>query len=169
VHAGRDRPPAELPERSVMVGYGVRLGIAAALAYAIASGLELDHPGWAPAACLLVARPQVDLLQARGVGRLVSVTVGAFAAALTLYATPPNAAYTVMAVVVLAGASATMGSRWYITAGFTTFFVILMLGSGDETEALSKTNERVLETALGVALAYLFVWVLPELQKRLRR
>jgi len=31
---------------------------------------ELDHPGWAPAACLLVARPQLDLLQSRGIGRV---------------------------------------------------------------------------------------------------
>lgn len=62
-----ERPHPPLPQLRAMVGYGTRLGVAAALGYAIASALDLDHPGWAPAACLLVARPQLDLLQRRGV------------------------------------------------------------------------------------------------------
>jgi hypothetical protein len=50
-----DRPGRVLPERRTMLGYGVRLGVAAALAYLVAVGLDLDHAGWAAAACLLVA------------------------------------------------------------------------------------------------------------------
>ena len=162
VRTAERRPSAGSPPRRAMAGYGLRMGTAAAIGYLIASGLSFDHPGWAPAACLLVARPQLDLLQTRGVGRVVSVTIGAVSAALTLHIDPPNAVYAAIAVVVLACASATVGSRWYITAGFTTFFVIL-LASGDEADAVAKTNERIFETMIGVALAYLFGWVLPGL------
>lgn len=158
--AGR-RPAAVLPERRAMTGYGARLGTAAALAYLITSGSGLDHPGWAPAACLLVARPQVDLLQSRGIGRLASVSIGAAAGVLLLSVEPADSIYAVLAVVVLGCASATAASRWYITAGFTTFFVILMVAAGDEGEAVAKTNERIAETVLGVALAYVFGWALP--------
>jgi uncharacterized membrane protein YccC len=71
-----------------MLDYGIRMGVAAAVVYLIAAGLGLDHPGWAPAACLLVARPQLDLLQSRGVGRVLSVAVGAVAGALLVRADP---------------------------------------------------------------------------------
>ncbi|MBV9922784.1 MAG: FUSC family protein [Pseudonocardia sp.] len=94
-----------------MLDYGIRMGLAAAIVYAIAAGLGLDHPGWAPAACLLVARPQLDLLQSRGVGRVLSVTVGALAAALVLRADPADYVLAIVAITVLAAASATARSR----------------------------------------------------------
>ena len=46
-----------------------------------------------------------------------------------------------------------MGSRWYITSAFTTFFVFLML-SGTTGETAAKFNERVGETVLVVVLAF---------------
>lgn len=149
-----------------MVGYGVRLGAGAAIACLTASALGLDHPGWAPAACLLVARPQRDLLQSRGVGRVLSVALGALVAILVLHTDPPNATYAVLMIVVLGTAATTVGSRWYVTSAFTTFFVFLMLLNGNPGETVTKFNERVGETVLGVALAYLFAWLLPSLLDR---
>lgn len=165
-HEAADRGDRELPDRRTMLGYGVRLGIAAALAYLAAVALDLDHPGWAPAACLLVARPQVDLLQSRGVGRVAAVAAGAVAAGLVLGADPPDPVYAVLAVALLASAAATCTSRWYITSGFTTFFVCLLLLFDHPEQTEQKISERVGETLLGVALAYLFGWVLPELMTR---
>ncbi len=161
--AGAPRPPRPLPPRSAMLGYGIRMGVAAALGYLIASWLSLDHPGWAPAACLLVARPQVDLLQSRGVGRLLSVIAGAATASLLLHAEPSNTAYAIVTLVALAGATGTIGSRWYITSAFTTFFVFLLMLNSHVDQTVGKFNERVGETFLGVALAYLFGWALPAL------
>jgi hypothetical protein len=48
-----------------------------------------------------------------------------------------------------------------VTSAFTTFFAISLLIHGDPTEGLSRFNERVLETALGVGLAYFFGLVVP--------
>lgn len=153
------RPPA--PEMRPMLGYGARLGIASAIAYLVASGLQLDHPGWAPAACLLIARPDPDLLRTRGIGRVVAVIAGALGAALALHADPPNQVYAALAIAVLASAAATAGSRWYITSAFTTFFVFLMLLFDHPEQTTQKFNERVGETLIGVALAYLFAIALP--------
>jgi len=168
-HAAGGRPRSAPPSRRAMLGYGVRLGVAAALAYLVAVALDLDHPGWAPAACLLVARPQLDLLQSRGIGRVAAVTVGALAAGITVRAAPPDLVYAVLAVVVLAAAAATCTSRWYITSAFTTFFVCLLLLFDHPEQAAQKIDERVGETVIGVALAYLFGWVVPELLHRLPR
>jgi uncharacterized membrane protein YccC len=146
-----------------MLGYGLRLGVASALAYLVAALLDLDHAGWAAAACLLVARPQVDLLKSRGLGRVLAVTIGALAAVLVLAADPPNLIYSALVVTVLAVATATIGSRWYISSAFTTFFVFIMLLYDDPAHTTQKFDERVGETILGVALAYLFGWAVPAL------
>jgi hypothetical protein len=162
------RPERSLPDRRAMLAYGVRMGVAAALAYLFADSLRLDHPGWAPAACLLVARPQLDLLQSRGVGRVVAVCVGALAAALVLRLEPRDGVYAALTVAILAATSATRSSRWYVTSAFTTFFVFLLLLFDHPDQAAQKLNERVGETVIGVALAYLFGWLLPWLLERRR-
>ena len=167
-HAAPERPSPPLPARAAMIDYGLRLGVAAAIVYVISAGLGLDHPGWAPAACLLVARPQLDLLQSRGVARVLSVIMGALAAGLLLHLSPPSAGYALVAVAVLAATAGTAGSRWYITSTFTTLLVFVMLLNGHLDEGPAKFNERVGATALGVAAAYLFGWAIPVLRQRIR-
>jgi hypothetical protein len=162
-----ERPSSPLPQRRAMLDYGLRMGVAAAIVYGLALSLGLDHPGWAPAACLLVARPQLDLLQSRGIGRLISVIVGAVAAAVFLRAGPPDVVYAAVIVVVIGCAAATAGSRWYITSAFTTFLVFVMPLSGHLDETTAKVNERVGETILGVGAAYLFGWFLPVVRARI--
>lgn len=166
--SAHERTQTPLPPRPAMLDYGVRMGLAAGIVYAIAAGLELDHPGWAPAACLLVARPQLDLLQSRGIGRVLSVLVGAVAAALLLRTEPSNYVLAILAVLVLAVAAATVGSRWYITSAFTTLLVFVMLLNEHPDETVGKFNERVGETILGVAAAYLFGWAIPALRVRVK-
>lgn len=163
----RPSPPA-LPSRPVMLRYGVRLGTAAALAYLAAAELELDHAGWAAAACLLVSRPQLDLLRSRGVGRVLAVVVGALLAAVTLAVQPSNAVYSALVVLVLAAVAATAGSRWYITSAFTTYFVFIMLLYDDPAQTAQTFDERVGETVLGVALAYLFNGAMPLVSSHLK-
>jgi uncharacterized membrane protein YccC len=157
--------PATIP-RDAMLAYGMRLAVAAASAYLIAASLGLDHPGWAPAACLLVARPQLDLLRIRGIGRVVSVAAGALAGALLVWVDPPSGVYAIAALVVLAAAAATAGSRWYITSAFTTFFVFLMILGPHPEQTEQKLVERIGETMLGVGLAFVACWLVPWLLER---
>jgi hypothetical protein len=71
-----DRPGRVLPERRTMLGYGVRLGVAAALAYLVAVGLDLDTPVGRRRRACSSPRPQVDLLQSRGEGRVGETVLG---------------------------------------------------------------------------------------------
>jgi len=141
--------------------YGIRLGVAAAIAAAVGFALDFDHVGWACAAALLVMRPSAEMTQQRSVGRLAAVTAGAGAAVILANQTSSTAVYALATVVVLAAASATHTSRWYVTSAFTTFFAISLLIYADPTEGVSRFNERVLETVLGVGLAYFFGLVVP--------
>lgn len=150
-----------------MLDYGVRLGLAAASAAAIGFVLDLDHVGWACAAALLVMRPAEQMLELRAVGRLVSVAVGATLAGLMGTDAPDGAAYSAAAFVAIAGAAATHRSRWYVTSAFTTFLALTLIVHSDPSQAGGRWVERMSETLLGVALAYLFGVLVPQLQRRL--
>jgi uncharacterized membrane protein YccC len=162
------RPAAGVEPAAPTLGYGVRLGAAGATAAAIGFILNLDHIGWACAAALLVMRPAADMQRLRSVGRIVAVFVGALAGVLLVRASPPAAVYSVAAIAALAGAGGTGQSRWYVTPAFTTFLVFLLLLYSDPQTATSRFDQRVLETLLGVGLAYLFGLGLPALSRRLR-
>jgi uncharacterized membrane protein YccC len=62
----------------------------------------------------------------------------------------------VAVIVALTGLAATRPSRWYVTAGFTTFIVILLLVYGSPEQAETRFLERVVETLLGVGIALIF-------------
>jgi hypothetical protein len=55
-----------------------------------------------------------------------------------------------------------------VTSAFTTFLVFLLLLYSDPHDATRRFNERVLETLLGVGLAYVFGLRLPALAQRRR-
>jgi fusaric acid resistance family protein len=167
----RDAGPAQVPPPAAgrpTLGYGVRLGAAGATAAAIGFASSLEHVGWACAAALLVMRPAADMQRLRSVGRLVSVAVGALAAVALVRSTPAAGWYAAAVVVVVAGAAATHRSRWYVTPAFTTFLVFLLLLYSAPQTAQSRFNERLVETALGVGLAYLFGLGIPALLERRR-
>ena len=81
-------------------------------------------------------------------------------------ASPPAAVYSIATIVAMAGAGGTRQSRWYVTPAFSTFFVFLLLLYSDPQTATSRFNQRVLETLLGVGLAYIFGLALPALARK---
>jgi Fusaric acid resistance protein family len=153
-------PPAGPRPATPTLDYGLRLGAAGATAAAIGFLLDLDHPGWACAAALLVMRPASELQRIRSVGRIAAVTAGAVAAIALVQLTPPAGVYAAAVIAALAAAAGTRPSRWYITAGFTTFLVFVLLLYGEPENAASRFVERVGETLLGVALAFVFGFAL---------
>ncbi|MGZ4283754.1 MAG: FUSC family protein [Solirubrobacteraceae bacterium] len=164
--AGRGKAPA--PPAKPTLGYGVLLGAAGATAAAIGFILDLDHVGWECAAALLVMRPSADMQRLRSAGRILAVAAGALAGAGLVRLHPPAVMYSVAVVAVIAGAGATHRSRWYVTSAFTTFLVFLLLLYSDPQTATKRFNERVLETLLGVAIAYFYGLALPALAQRRR-
>jgi hypothetical protein len=160
-------PPSGLEIRPTL-SYGIRLGAAGATAAAIGFLLNLEHVGWACAAALLVMRPAAEMQRLRSVGRVLAVAIGALAAIALVKTTPPPILYSLATIAAVAGAGATHPSRWYVTPAFTTFLVFLLLLYSHPHDATSRFNERLLETLLGVGLAYAFGLALPALTQRWR-
>ena len=164
-----------LPERSAgsppsapppTVGYGLRLGLAGATAAAIGFALDLDHVGWAACAAMIVMRPAAEMQRLRSVGRVVSVVVGAFAGGVFAQLVTEPVGYALAIPTDLAGVGGTRGSRWYVLSAFSTFLVFQLLLFGQATRAESRFVERVVETVLGVGLAYVYGLALPALFRR---
>ena len=155
------RPP--LLSSELAVRYGVRLGLAAAVATAVGIAIHTDHVGWAPAAALFVMRPTEEMQELRSIGRIVSVLLGALAAIAFLRISPSPELIAVLVVLAIAGTAGTHGSYWYVAPFFTTFLVLVMLLYANPTVANEQWRfaERVDETIFGVGLAYVFGLLLP--------
>lgn len=149
--------------------YGFLLGAAGASAAALGFIFGLEHVGWATAAALLVMRPVADMQRLRSIGRVCAVTIGAAAGIVLVHIAPADAWYAVAILVAMSAASATHTSRWYVTPAFTTFLVFLLLLHSDPGDSQWRFNERLLETAIGIGLAYLFGFLLPKLRRRRTR
>lgn len=166
-----ERAPGQAPVAALKptLGYGVRLGAAGATAAAIGFLLDLEHVGWACAAALLVMRPAAEMQRLRSVGRIIAVAIGALAAIGLVRLTPAAWVYSLAAIAALAACGATHRSRWYVTPAFTTFLVFLLLLYSRPQDAASRFTERLVETALGVGIAYVFGLALPLLAQQKRR
>jgi len=103
----------------------------------------------------------------RSVGRIVAVAAGALAGIALVRLSPPAAVYSLAVIATIAGAAGTHRSHWYVTPAFTTFLVFLLLLYAQPETAAARFNERLLETMLGVALAYAYGLALPALMHRL--
>lgn len=156
-----ERPAVPAPRRAPMTpadafDYGMRLACAGASATAIGLAWAPTHPGWPPAAALLVMRPAPEMQWLRSQGRLLSVLLGGLAAGMLVRADPPNAGYSLALLAALAAATATQRSRWYVLPAFSTFVVLLLLAAGDPGDVRARFAERMLATVAGVGLAYFF-------------
>lgn len=158
-------PPRRSSPPAATLDYGLRLGAAGGSAAAIGFIFDLDHVGWATAAALLVMRPVAEMQRLRSVGRIVSVLAGALAAICVLHLEPGGGWIAATVVVTIAAAAATRGSRWYVTPTFTTFLVFLLLLYANPGDSRWRFDERLLETAVGVGLAYFFGLLLPTLSR----
>ena len=164
-----EREPAPRPARppgGPTLEYGIRLGAAGATAAAIGFLAGLEHVGWATAAALLVMRPVAEMQRLRSAGRIAAVLAGAVAAIALLDVSPSAQWYALAAIVAVAGAAGTHGSRWYVTPAFTTFLVFLLLLYADRQDTEHRLLERLGETLLGVGIAYFFGLVVPRLRRR---
>ncbi len=162
------RNAAPLMTKRDALDYGIRLGCAGAIAAGLGFWFGLDHKGWVCAAALMVMRPTTDALVARGLGRALSVFVGAFLGALFMLGPPTPIVMATTLGLVLAAMSATQASRWYMTAAFTTFVVFVLLLWNNPTDAPWRFLQRNLETLLGIAVALVFGVAVPLLLKRQR-
>lgn len=166
--AGADRPPSTADRQRTRT-YALLLACATSLALLLGYVLGFRHLGWTPAAVVLVMRPQTDLLTSRGVGRVLATLAGVVYAWLVVQYDPSNLLLAATVVVVVAAILATRSSRWYVVPAGTATLVMLLVGESTPNTFGYTLTERLGETLLGVALAYLFGVAVPLVLKWYRK
>lgn len=153
-------PRSALP-RGATLDYGLRLGLTGALAVGIGYALGFDHPGWGGTAALMVSRPDPTLSRSRGIGRVLSVLAGGCAAFAVSALGVSDLVLALLTGAALLAMTATAGSRWYITAGFTTFVILTLLALDDPSTRSWWLSERTAATLIGVGIAYVLMYLVP--------
>jgi hypothetical protein len=157
-----------VPPPDVMIPYGWTAGLAGGVCAAIGFAADFEHVGWAPAAALLVMRPDPPVQHRRSVDRLADVALGAALAIVLVAFDPPGWVYAVAVALVGVAATATAGSGWYVLPTFTTYLVFILLLAGSTGDAQARFWERVLETALGIGVAAGATYALLAVRRRTR-
>jgi uncharacterized membrane protein YccC len=150
--------------------YAILLAAAAGIALALGYLLDLTHVAWAAAAALFIMRPDPGLLASRAAGRVVATFAGVVAAGLVLRRGPAEIALAAFTLAAIAAMVATRSSRWYVTPAGSALIVLLMSGAASAHAFDVSFAERLVETAIGAALAVVFGVAIPAaLRLRARR
>ena len=162
-------PPTPQTTRGAdLLGYGILLGLASAIAASIGYFLGLEHVGWATGTVLLVMRPARGQVILRSAGRAASVFLGAAAALAFALFEPGGFLIGLLIALAIGAMSAMQQSRWYVAPAFTTLVVLTLILSTSTTSPGARFVERTVETLLGVGLALIFGAAVPSLVALLR-
>jgi hypothetical protein len=161
-------PDPPLLSSAMARDFGLRLGLAAALGTALCIYCGAEYTGWIVGSTLLVMRPSDEMMELRGVGRAVSVFVGAVAAAWLLTLDLSPLAIAVVGAGGIIAMAATNASRWYVTPAFTTFLILwaLLYEQASRANIEHRFSQRVLGTLLGIGIAYVFGFLVPKVTRR---
>ena len=148
-----------------------------ALCFAAAAGtglvaghlLDVEHVAWAAAAAVFIMRPDPGLLASRAVGRVLATFAGVLVAALISRRGVAEPGLAVISVAAVASILAVRQSPWYVTPAGTALLVVLMSGVSSTEQFSITLHDRLVETAVGAALALAFGVVVPSLATSVRR
>ena len=158
-----DAPPAERPATPDPRVYAVLFALAGAVGLVIGFVAGFVHVAWTAGAALLIMRPVPDLTARRSIERVIATFLGITAAAVLIRFDPSSVGIALVTVGALGVIFATRSSTWYLTSGATGLVVLLMAGVAGTTGFTETYLERLLETAVGAALALLLGVLVPRL------
>jgi uncharacterized membrane protein YccC len=110
---------------------------------------------------MFTMRPEPGLLASRAVGRVVATFAGVIAAGLIIRRGPTELALAIILVAAISAMVAVRTSRWYVAPAGSALIVLLLSGTLSRNAFEVSFAERLVETAIGTALALLFGVAIP--------
>ena len=162
------REPAAIPpphaqaenERATRI-YAALFAAAAGIGLTLGYLLDFAHVAWAAAAGMFIMRPDPHLLASRALGRALATLAGVLAAGLIVRRGPTEIGLALIVVGAVSAMIAVRTSRWYVAPGATAVVVLLASGVASRNAFAVSFVDRLLETAIGAALALLFGVAVP--------
>jgi uncharacterized membrane protein YccC len=114
---------------------------------------------------MFIMRPEPGLLASRAVGRVLATFAGVIAAGLIIRRGPTEIAVAVLVVAAIGAMVAVRTSRWYVAPAGSALIVLLLSGATSRSAFDISFAERLVETAIGAALALTFGIAIPYVLK----
>ncbi len=149
-------------ERAIRV-YAICFALALGIALALGFILDLQHVAWGAAAAAFIMRPDPGLLASRALGRILATFIGVCLAAVFFHQGLAEAALAAITVLTVSAMIATRTSAWYVMSAGSGLLVLLMSGISSTQQFELSFHDRLVETAIGAALAMLFGVITPRL------
>jgi uncharacterized membrane protein YccC len=159
-----DVPQRPAAGRAVHV-YAFLFAAAAGIGLVLGYVLDLTHVAWSAAAAMFIMRPEPGLLASRALGRVLATFAGVIAAGLIIERGPAEIAVALLVVAAVGSMVAVRTSRWYVAPAGSALIILLMSGATSRSAFDISFAERLVETAIGAALALTFGIAVPYVLK----
>lgn len=154
--------------KSNIFRYSVRMAVAMVAGYVLSLFFPLGHSYWILLTIVVILKPAYALTAKRNAERLAGTFAGGFVGLVCLLLISDKQILFVMLLASMAAAFSIMRTKYWLSVGFLTIYVIIalyLLNPGDYTVLV---KDRLLDTAIGSAIAWLCTLAIPPIWEKIQ-
>ncbi|NCI47554.1 FUSC family membrane protein [Sediminibacterium soli] len=136
--------------------HSLRIAFASLFAYIIAQFLAFGHSYWILLTVIVILKPGYSLTRQRNWERLGGTLIGAALGALSLYLIRDNTSVIILLTLSMIGAYSFMRKQYLVSVILMTLYILLMFHLLDPQDFKSILRDRIIDTAIGSAIAFVF-------------
>ncbi|RYZ18720.1 MAG: FUSC family protein, partial [Sphingobacteriales bacterium] len=152
--------------RSNIFRHSLRIALAALSAYTVGLFFPLGHSYWILLTVIVILKPGYGLTKKRNLERLLGTVIGAGAGAAMLFVVKDRTFILVLMAISMVAAYSFLRIRYFLSMILMTFYLLLMFHLLDPNDFTSILKDRVIDTLIGSALAFIFNYLLPPIWER---
>ncbi|RYG03570.1 MAG: hypothetical protein EOO02_08095 [Chitinophagaceae bacterium] len=146
--------------RSNIFRHSIRIALAALSAYTVGLFFPLGHSYWILLTVIVILKPAYSLTKKRNFERLAGTVIGAGLGAVLLFFVKNNTAILILMAIAMAGAYSFIRRQYFIAMTLMTLYLLLMFHLLDPNDFTAILKDRIIDTAIGSALAFTFSYLL---------
>ena len=142
--------------RSNIFRHSIRVSAAALFAFIVADLLSMRHGYWLLLTVIVIMKPAYSLTRQRNKERLSGTIIGASIGALLLYLVKDRTAIVIFLAISMVGTYSFIRKQYFISVILMTLYLLLMFHLLEPTDFRTILTDRIVDTAIGSAIAILF-------------
>jgi uncharacterized membrane protein (TIGR01666 family) len=149
--------------RSNIFRHSLRIAMAATTAWLIGFFFPLGHSYWILLTVIVILKPGFGLTRRRNIERLTGTLIGTALGAALLFLVRNNDVILVLLILSMIGAYSFIRKTYLIGVVLITIYLLLMFHLLQPHDFRTILTDRIIDTAIGSAIAFLFSYLLSPL------
>lgn len=146
--------------------HSLRVAIATIAGYLVSQFFPLGHGYWILLTIIVILKPAYSLTKKRNYERLTGTLAGAFIGLLILYFVKDRTVLFVLMILLMIGTYVFLRTNYLICVTMTTPYVLLLFHLLYPNDLRSILSERVIDTAIGSAIAFIAnIFIVPSRER----